>query len=271
MEEIAITGNLPLRDKRVLVVASPQTAEKLSTRLEAWGAKPVRFQVIEIQRMQDPAALARVLRSLEQYRWVIFTSSYGVRFFMEQLADKGLSAKDFKHSRICAVGPATAEAARGHGLRVDLVPEEYVAEGVLRALAKHAEGSDTLAGCRILLPRARDAREIIPRELAAAGAQVDVFPCYETLPARVDRSAIQDLLETTPDLLVFTSSSNVTNFVAALGHESGRQILNGAVVAVLGPVTAQTVAGFGKQPEILPRENTIDSLLEAISGYFSHG
>ncbi len=271
MQQTPTIGDMPLRGKRVLIAASPQTAEKLSTWLEAWGARLVRLQVIDIHKILDPVALAQVLPSLGKYGWIIFTSSYGVRFFLEHLADNGFSSRDFGNSRICAVGPATAEAAKAQGLQVDLVPDEYVAEGVVRALVRRVEESGTLAGCRILLPRARQARDVIPRELAAAGAQVDILPCYETLQAEVDRSVISDILESAPELLVFTSSSNVSNFVAALGPENASRILKAGVVAVLGPASAQTVAGYGKQPEILPRENTVESLLQAVSDYFSRG
>ncbi len=269
MQEIVSTGKLPLHEKRVLVAASPQTAAKLSAGLESWGAKLVRFQATEIRRIRDAAAMARVLAALGKYRWIVFTSSYGVRFFMELLAEEGLSGKELERASICTVGPATAEAARGRGLRVDLVPEEYVAEGVLNALSQRAGASGTLAGCRILLPRAKGGRDIIRRELAAAGALVDVLPCYETLQAQTDPGVIQDLLDNPPNLLVFTSSSNVSSFVSILGRENGKRALKEAVVAVLGPVTAQTVADFGKRPEILPRENTVESLLQAIFAHFS--
>jgi uroporphyrinogen III methyltransferase/synthase len=166
------------------------------------------------------------------------------------------------------VGPATAAALETAGVSVSLVPREFVAEGILSALEERCGGLRGLAGLRILLPRAKEARDLLPRALEAAGARVDVAPCYENTLPEIDAKQVQSVLACTPDLLVFTSSSTINNFVALLGSESGRKMLSDATVAALGPITARTLASLGKQAEILPRENTIPSLLDGIRLYY---
>ncbi len=254
--------------KTVLLVCSPLKAAPLAAGLQSMGAEVRPFQAISVRPAKDLAALDAALFSLDDYSWIIFTSAYAVVFFDRRMRELGVSADKFAHLRVCAVGPATAKKARESGIPVSLVPEEFVAEGVLQALEKKLGSLQELAGKRILMPRAKEAREILPAELAAAGATVDVAVCYETVQAEIDPDLVADVRNNPPDLIVFTSSSNVAHFAAILGAESARRLLTEATIAVLGPVTAKTVGSFGKQPEILPRENTIPSLIESIRTHF---
>ncbi len=269
MTRISTGDDKPLKNKRVLIAASPQTSERLQESLKSLGARLIPFQGVDVRKIQDREALARALGAPDVYAWLIFTSSYGVRFFLELLDDLGLPKQRLAASRICAVGPATARTASDNGLRVDLIPDDYVAEGILRALSEREGGLASLANRRILLPRAREARDLLPRELRAAGINVTILPCYETFRADVDAAAMHRLIENPPDLLVFTSTSNVTHFMAAVGHENGIKLLRNATVAVLGPVIAKTVASLGKDPEIRPDQNTAASLILAIQRYFT--
>lgn len=260
-------ASMPLINRRVLVACSPQKLEALVAGLTSMGAEVQSLPVIKIREISDRKAVNSSLAQLETYSWIVFTSSHGVLFFSRYLNELGAVPG---RPRVCAVGPATATTARRCGFEVSLVPEDFVAEGIVHALALQQGGIDGLAGRRILLPRAKEARDILPRELSAAGAIVDVVPCYETVPGEIDDEALHLIRERKPDLLVFTASSTVRNFVTLLDqNDEGRKILNSASVAALGPVTAQTVESFGKKCNIVPVENTIPSLLEAIRKHYS--
>jgi len=258
----------PLMRRTALVACSEMKAAPLASGLAALGAEIRVFPVIEIREIADKGALDTALDHLDEYAWIIFTSAYGVRFFLDQMAERGIAIERCNGRRICAVGPATAAALENRGVRVTVIPGEYVAEGVLTVLQKQQESLGGLAGVRILLPRARQARDLLPNTLARLGAQVDRVACYETVLPAVDAHRVQAVLRKPPDLLVFTSSSAVRNFTAILGIEGARGVLDQSTVAALGPVTARTLADCGKQAEIQPRENTIPSLLEAIGCYF---
>ena len=260
--------SLPLAGRRALVACSAQKSDALVQGLTVLGAEVRPLEVIKIREITDKRAVNSALARLELYDWVIFTSSYGVLFFSRYLNEHG-TARSLP--RVCAVGPATAATARDCGFDVALVPDDFVAEGILRALALRQGGINALAGVRILLPRAREARDFLPRELSAAGAVVDVVPCYENNLGEIENGALHLIRERRTDLLVFTSSSTVKNFLTLLGEELGRNVLNGAVVAALGPVTARTVESFGKKCDIIPVENTIPSLIEAIHKYYAEG
>ena len=259
----------PLENLRVLVLASPQTSARLTARLESWGARVLPFRAIEVRKLQDPEALHRIFDCLTEYAWIVFTSSYGVLYFLEHLADQGINKHQIGHAKICAVGPATARTATENSLRVDLVPEDFVAEGILRAFEEQPGGLGALNGCRILMPRAKEARDILPVKLTAAGAKVEVLACYETVKAEVAMESVQNLIAHPPDLAVFTSSSNVENFLAIVGRQEGLEILRRSVTAALGPITAAALEGSGKKPDIVPQENTISSLGQTIRAFYS--
>ncbi len=263
-------GEQPLRGKSVLLVCSPLKAGDLAGGLESLGAQAQIFEAISVRPVETSAALDAALASLENYNWIIFTSAYAVLFFARRMAELGLPVKQLGRIQTCAIGPGTAAKAAEAGIRISLVPEEFVAEGVLKALGQRLGGLENLKGQRILIPRAREAREILPAELSAAGALVDVAVCYETVQAEADSELVARIVDRPPDLIVFTSSSNVVHFTTIVGASEGRRLLDEAKVAVLGPVTAKTVESFGKTPEIVPPQNTIPSLVESIRLYFHH-
>lgn len=260
--------DLPLRNRMVVVVASPEKAEKLQDGLERLGAEVLPVQASLIRGVQDTSPLDAALRSLGQYRWILFTSVHGVHYFFQRMSDLGLAHLRAELQGICAIGPATAARLESLGFRVTLVPDEFVSEGVLRALAGLHGGADNLRGLRVLLPRAREGRDLLPRELNAAGALVDAVPCYESVPAELDERTKRRIAERPPDLLVFTSPSNVRNFVNAWGEQAGKRVLAASAVAALGPVTAAAVLSYGSEVDILPEANTIVSLLNAIRRFY---
>lgn len=259
---------MPLAGKSVVIACSESKAEALASGLGALGADVRVFNVLSIRETADQSALDAALDHLHEYAWIVFTSTHGVHFFLRRMENRGIPKHLSRDLQVCAVGPATAAALAAAGIPVSLVPREYVAEGILHSLAEKCGSLSALAGLRILLPRAREARDLIPRTLEAAGARVDVAPCYENVLPEIDSKQMQAFLARTPDLLVFTSSSAVRNFVALVGPDKGKEALAHATVAALGPVTERTLAAFGKQAEVRPRASTIAALLEAIRSYY---
>ena len=260
--------HLPLSRTRALIACSELKAGKLSSGLADLGAEVTVFPVISIVPVADKALLDKALERLESYDWMIFTSAYGVHFLLSRMEERGIPAERCDGSQICAVGPATADALRAAGRKISMIPAEYVAEGILAALESKCGDLRALRGLRILLPRAREARDVLPDTLRDHGALVDVVPCYESRIPRISPNQVQEMIAKPPGLVVFTSSSTVNNFITILGSEEGRSLLVRASVAVLGPITAGTLAAHGKKAEIMPPESTIASLLESIRTYF---
>ncbi len=260
--------DLLLKNRIVVVAASPEKAQMLKEGLGKLGATVLLAQVSLIRGLQDTASLDTALRNLSQYRWILFTSVHAVEFFFRRMIDLGMAQLINNLQGICAIGPATAARLEKNGFSVHLIPDEFDSEGVLRALARVHGGAENLRGLRILLPRAREGRDLLPRELDSAGAFVDVVPCYESVPAELDDNAKQQITAHPPDLLVFTSPSNIRNFVNAWGGTAGREILAASPVAALGPVTAAAVLSYGTRAIILPETNTIASLLAAIRRFY---
>ncbi len=249
---------LPLFGKHIVVTRAPEQAAEFSSKLRALGAEVSELPLISIQEPGDAGPLDRAIEQLESYDWLIFTSVNGVRSFVKRLDG---SARDLRalRARICAIGPATRSAIEALHLKVDLMPEEYVAESVVAAFRAHP-----IAGKRILLPRAAVARDVIPVELRNAGAHVDVVEAYrnvipdhaETRAKRIFGSAHK------PDWITFTSSSTVKNFVAVAGAE----VLVGVGIASIGPVTSSTLRQYGLTVDREARVFTMEGLLETVVG-----
>ncbi len=258
----------PLLNKTVVVACSAKKMAELISGLEALGGEVVPLELIQAREIDDKRSLDAAILSLAKYSWIVFTSAYGVAFFTKRLDELGISRNRKAAQKICAVGPATAKALRDCGFSVDLVPEHYVAEGVIQALDRYSGGLRRLAGERILLPRAFEARDALPLALAEAGALVDDVVCYKTVLKDLEAPVVRRLQGMAPELLVFTSSSTIKNLIAILGEEYGKKLLHNSRVAVLGPIAAKTAESFGKRAEIAPKENTVASLLDAIREYW---
>ncbi|HPQ15155.1 MAG TPA: uroporphyrinogen-III synthase, partial [Bryobacteraceae bacterium] len=230
-----------------------------AARLSAVGAEVIEFPTIEIRPAEDYGPLDDAIRRIASYDWIIFTSVNGVRFFAERMQCCGLTMAALR-ARICAIGPATRRAVEALGLKVDLMPQQYVAESLVAAF----EGED-LAGKRILIPRAAIARDVAPAALASRGAHVDVVEAYRTAaPDDAPGRAAQIFGgDRKPDWITFTSSSTVTNFVAAAGAGS----LAGVRVASIGPVTTATARRHGIDVTVEASKFTTDGLIEAILQY----
>ena len=205
--------------------------------------------------------------NLGGYDTVIFTSVNGVERFMERLFEVGGDSRSFAGVRICAIGPATSESVRKYGLRVDIIPESYVAESVVEALK--ADGD--LSGKKVLLPRAEVARSVIPDALGEVGAAVDVVPVYTTVVESPENTVeVRGMLERGEiDVLTFTSSSTVENMVQILGSDFLKSLAKMPLVASIGPITVETARGLGIGTDIMPEEYTIPALTQAIVSHYS--
>lgn len=246
-----------LRGKRVLVTRARAQADELVRHLQALGAVPIVFPTIRIAPPTDNyAALDTMLRQLATFDWVVFTSVNGVKHVWERLATLGLQADIFASVRLAAIGPATAKALVAQGLRVDIMPDNYVAEALLDALPDPA-------GQRFFLPRADSARDALHTGLQAAGADVVEVHAYSTVPAVPSHETLT-ALEAGVDVLTFTSSSTVRNFVTQIGSELAQTLLSRGRVVTIGPITADTARELDMRVDVVATEYTIAGLLEAI-------
>lgn len=256
----------PLDGIRVLVGRAPHQAGALSSRLRNLGAEVLEIPFIEIRRPRSFQPLDEALKRLATYDWLILTSVNGVEAMWDRLAKLRLTNDSLRHLKIAAIGPATKRAIEKNGVRVHVVPEEYVAESVVKSLRKQVKGK------RVLLVRAKVARDVIPRELRKAGAPVDVFEAYETVVPKASRRRLQAVLgnrERRPHVITFTSSSTVKNFAALLGRASRRKPrrparLDGVVLASIGPVTSATLRELKLYADVEAQPYTIPGLVRAI-------
>ena len=256
----------PLHQVRVLVGRARHQAGSLSRELRKLGAEVLEVPFIEIRKPRSFRPLDSALKNLDRYEWLILTSVNGVEAMWERLAKLRLNKKSLRHLKISAIGPATKKAIEERGVKVHVVPKEYVAESVVKSLRKRVKGK------RILLVRAKVARDVIPRELKKAGAQVDVFEAYETVVPKSSRTRLRTALrraKTRPDVITFTSSSTVRNFVTLLG--AGRraskkrpEILEGITFASIGPVTSATLRELHLEVDVEAQQYTIPGLIDAI-------
>ena len=262
---------LPLGGERILVGRARRQAGSLSAGLRELGAEVLEIPFIEIRPPRSYRPLDTALRHLSGYEWLILTSVNGVEALWQRLRKLRLTRRDLRHLKIAAIGPATKKALESRGLKVDVVPEEYVAESVVRSLR------DQVKEKRLLLVRARVARDVIPRELRAAGAKVEVVEAYETVVPAASRTRLRAVMNnprTAPTIVTFTSSSTVKNFVAlvapsrtaksARSLERGQFLPDGIQLASIGPVTSATLRELGLPVHIEARTFTMPGLVRAI-------
>lgn len=253
----------PLTGWRVLVSRAKKQAGALSDELRAKGAEVLEIPFIEIRQPRSFRPLDDSLRVISEYDWLILTSVNGVQSFFERLEKLGISKRKLLHLRLAAIGPATKTAIEKHGLKVTVTPAEYVAESVVESLRNRVFRK------RVLLCRAKVARDVIPRELRKLGAYVDVVEAYETVIPKTSRARLRAALRSgknRPDVITFTSSSTVRNFMSLLNIRSGQsKLLKGIYNASIGPITSDSLAENGLNVDIQAGEYTIPGLVEAIS------
>jgi uroporphyrinogen III methyltransferase/synthase len=219
---------------------------------------------IRIEPPSDWAPLDAAIRSLSRYDWIIFTSTNGVKSVMDRMRALGTDSRALEGCKLAAIGPATFGALEEHGLRVDLVPERYVAEEVFEAMKQECE----LRGCRALLPRADIARQALPELLRKAGAEVEVVVAYRTVPASEDIGRATELvLKDMIDVVTFTSGSTVRSFFSVV--EDTERLRGKFIPASIGPITSQVLREQGFMPGIEAKKYTSDGLVEAIVDHFA--
>lgn len=264
------TKNAPLAGRTVVITRAQDQAKEFVSALEQYGANVVVCPTIEIRELESYERLDEAIEHLYGYDWLIFTSVNGVDLFFQRLKTGNREVSELDELKVCAIGEATADRLRDLHVHVDVVPEEFKAEGVFRALERFVGGPDALAGLNILIPRASVARDYLPRALEKAGARVDVVPAYRTeLPADLDRGRVAAMLSGDADVIAFTSSSTVRNLARLFDSQDLSKVLAGVVIACIGDITATTAADYGLQVKIQPQQFTIPALARAIAEYFS--
>jgi len=248
----------PFFGKTVLVTRAREQASRLTAALEGLGAKCVEAPAIRLEEPDDGyQAIDEAIARVSEYDWLIFTSVNGVSRFFERLELGGKDARSLGGAKVAAIGVATAAALKSHGILADVVPREFRAEGIVESLKGEIE-----PGQRILIPRAQEAREVLPEKLRELGAETEVAPVYRTVAAEVDGEALRQRLSSGEiDFVTFTSSSTVTNLLKIIGSA---EALSSARTACIGPVTAKTCRRKGIEPDIVAEEYTIDGLVRAM-------
>jgi uroporphyrinogen III methyltransferase/synthase len=250
----------PLSGKRIVVTRTRKQAGALSSQLRALGADVFELPTIRIEPPTDLREFAELVQDAHLYDWIVFTSPNGVDAFFEMFYKLYDDAREIGGAKIAAIGPATAQRVKDFHLHVDLQPEEFVAEAVVRQFQKQG-GVENL---RMLVARAEKARDVLPKELSKLGAIVDEAFAYQTVPETRDvTSARRRLVEEGADLITFTSSSTVENYLAL-----GLPWPKGMQVASIGPITSQTARDRGLKVDIEARRHDIDGLVEAIRKFF---
>jgi uroporphyrinogen III methyltransferase/synthase len=260
-------SELLLSGKRIVITRARSQAGDFARRIEELGGEVIDFPTIEIQSPESYAPLDAAIGSIENYDWLIFTSVNGVERFLARLQKVDGSLKGLAHTQVAAIGPETARRLKAAGLVATVMPKEYIAEGLLEVFTP-----EMMRGKRVLIPRAAKARHVLPETLRQWGATVDVVAAYRTVLPVTDVSSLRSLLlERKIDLIAFTSSSTVSNFVKLFQAQSLSEILGETAVACIGPITKRTVEELGGQATVVSQEFTIPGLVRAIVNYFEPG
>ena len=262
-----------LFSKRVVVTRTREQASELVNLLENYGAECIEYPTISLAPVDSYEILDRALTEIDTYQWVLFTSINAVDYFFKRLFELGMDVRDLKGPKVAAVGRVTAEALASRGIRADLLPEEFTGDGLAETLI-----NEGVTGLNILIPRALKARETLPEKLSRVGAEVTVAPVYQNvLPKSSAGEHLKDdlrqaLEEKRVDMVTFTSSSTVKNFVTLLdtsGPDELQRLMSGVAVAAIGPITAKTAESHGLKVDVQPVEYTIPGLVESIVMHFT--
>jgi uroporphyrinogen III methyltransferase / synthase len=258
-EELAWLERRPLHGRRVVVTRARAQASGLAATLRGLGAEVVELPAIRIESRIDRDEVRKIAGALGAYELVCLTSPNGVRLLFEAMEAAGLDARALAGVTVAAIGPGTARVLAERGVLADVVPERFVAEGLIEALE-----DEEVAGARVLIARAAEARDILPDALRERGAEVDVVALYETvreLPGEAEIEAAQSA-----DYVTFTSSSTVTNLTEALGDRFPK----GARIVSIGPITSETVRNRGLEVDVEADRHDVDGLLAALLDDLRH-
>jgi len=254
----------PLFGKTIVVTRPESQAYEFIKPLEEQGANVIAFPTIEISPPNSYIALDKAINSIEQYDWIIFTSVNGVKSFFNRLRVLNKDIRGLYRAKIAAIGDITAKEVENLGIKVDMVPSDFKAEGLIRIFKKKK-----IKDCKILIPRAKVARDILPETLVKIGAKVDVVTAYITKqPSKAKAKKITKLLsEDKIDMITFTSSSTVKNFFELIPNHKPKR--NRPLFASIGPITSKTLNESGYQSTIVSKKYTVDNLASEIVHYYS--
>ncbi len=249
----------PLLGQGIVVTRAREQASDMALALNDLGAEVIQFPTIEVKPLEDYSAVRKAIGFIGSYDWVAFTSANGVKYFWKQLEALNLDSRALGGRKIAAIGPATAQALREHGVIPDFMPKKFVAESVVQGLTDLG-----MSGKRLLLPRAKVARDVLPDELRKIGCTVDVLPVYETAPGSSRREEVLERLEKGEiNVITFASSSTVENFLHFIPAEELKKYA-GLRFACIGPITAKTLEQAGLPCHVQPTDFTIPALVEAL-------
>lgn len=256
----------PLFGKTIVVTRSRSQASRLSEILTEHGAICIEFPTIAVEPPPSWEPVDRAIELLGSYDWLVFTSVNGVEFFFSRLWELGRDVRSLAGISVAAIGPETAKAIEKRAIRVDFVPESYRAEDL-------AEGfpEERVKGKKILIPRAMEAREVLPMILSSRGAEVDVVPAYRTvMPSDGRGEMLAEAIKAGKiDCLTFTSSSTVKNFLSLMEPFVSPEEFSDVVIACIGPVTARTAEELGLSVKIVAEHYTIDGLVNALIRFYT--
>jgi len=260
--------NKPLFGKSIMVTRTREQASDLVAGLEEMGASCIEFATISIVPPDSWQILDDALDRLSTYDWILFTSINAINSFFGRLHERNLDSRALQGAKVAAVGTTTAEVLAGFGIKADLLPQEFTGDGLAESLLGLG-----VKGKKILLPRAVKARESLPERLTAAGADVTIAPVYKNVRPEDKSGELRAILEEgLVDMVTFTSSSTVTNFLHMLGAKNAEELqslLHGIALASIGPITSKTIVGAGLQAQVQPEVYTIPSLIDDIVSYYS--
>ena len=254
----------PLTGKKILITRARKQSGEFATQLKKLGAEVIEFPTIEIVPPLRWKELDQAIQQLKYYDWLIFTSANGVHFFWQRLAERGGHHRLPSSLKVCAIGPATARQLKEKKISVHYIPKEFIAESILEGFEKMF-----IKGKRILLARAKKARDILPNGLKKMGAEVDVVEVYRTVKPKGGSKRLRQLLtDRKIDVITFTSSSTINHFGELLRKENLKKLLKGITIACIGPVTARTAKEWEMKVQIQPKRHTILGLTKAIVDFF---
>src|ERR1700704_1068693 len=260
-DQLDTLAKRPLHGRRILITRARHQVEQFRRALVDMGAAVVEIPTLEVRPMPTDERVRNAIANLDRTALVIFASANAVDIFFRMLLASGGDARRLHASKLCAIGQETAESMEARGLRPELVTSEYTAEGLAKAL----EGWE-MEGMRVLVPRAEVARDALPSLLAMRGAEVEILPVYQAVcPVQAAPALLRLFGAESVDVITFTSSSTVVNFVRAFPDDRLPAVLGDAEVACMGPVTADTARKLGLQGGIVAREYTTHGLVSAIA------
>ncbi len=263
-DELAWFDKRPLFGKRIVVTRARAQASGLVSTLSKLGALCIEIPTIQIVPPEDTAPLKKSIENIKDYDWLVFTSVNGVKFFFDTLFDMGLDVRVLGHLNFACIGPVTKERLKNYGILSDILPKTYRAESVIEAFSRV-----DIKDKRVLLPRAKQARTILPEELTKMGAQVDDVVAYETRLNSDGKKELISLLEDNEiDAITFTSSSTVSNFMSLLESKNAKKLLKNVVTASIGPITSDTARSLDIEPDVEAKDFTIQGLVNSLLAYY---